>query len=270
MNGAAPNAFSLDVDSTRLTRALNYLRKFEPRTEFVHLKYDSGMLIVSIGRTSRDVPATGAWPSSVSVGRTWAKALTEAPFEAAITTLRIAEGRLWARNFGVEYSLDPRLDETEETLNRQDDISTVCQILASHKVAIQEIGELIDQADRGKASLWGPGDGRIIDDVASAWKQLASYGVQASAIRSLLDSKSRELWRSGTKVDSKRTRPSARYEIAEQDTRDLIGSADSRKARPWGPADSRLIDEVALAWKQLVLYGVEPSEILCLLDRKLR
>jgi hypothetical protein len=260
MNGPAPNAFSLDVDSTRLTRALNYLRKFEPRTEFVHLKYDSGMLIVSIGKTSRDVPATGAWLSSVSVGRTWAKALTEAPFEAAITTLRIAEGRLWARNFGVEYSLDPRLEETEETLKRQDDISAVCQILASHKVTIQEIGELIDQADPGKASLWGPGDGRIIDDVASAWKQLASYGVQASAIRSLLDSKLRKLY----------TRPSARYEIAEQDTRDLIGSADSRKARPWGPADSRLIDEVALAWKQLVLYGVEPSEILCLLERKSR
>lgn len=77
MQGVDPNAFRLDVDTSEFTRALKDLRRLRVRADLVHLKYESGMLTVSIGKTSQDIPAAGTWPQTVSVGRDWVEALAK-------------------------------------------------------------------------------------------------------------------------------------------------------------------------------------------------
>src|ERR1017187_5004252 len=145
MSGADPNAFSLDIDTVQLTRALKHLRKFASQGEVVCLKYDAGTLTVSMGRTSRDVPATGTWPWPLCVVRPWADALATNPFEPSITVLRHADGKLWARGFGVECSLEPCEEEGEEVVKREENIDLACQILASYKVTKLEVIALIDE-----------------------------------------------------------------------------------------------------------------------------
>jgi hypothetical protein len=270
MKGVGPNAYSLEVDTLQLTQALKHLRKFERRAKLVLLKYDSETLTVSMGRTSRDVQATGTWPQAVSVARAWAEALAKEPFEAAITTLRQADGMLHARDFQVRCSIDPSTEESEAFVKREEDLSGAHRILARYKVTQQELGALINEADSAKASLWGPNDGRLIDDIALVWRQLVRHGVEPSEIRRLIDRKSRELWKSGHKSDADGYSPLARYNVTKREESALIGQADSAKATLWGPKDVRLIDDIVLAWKHLVTYGVEPSDIRRLIDRKSR
>ena len=268
MSGADPNAFSLDIDTVQLTRALKHLRKFASQGEVVCLKYDAGTLTVSMGRTSRDVPATGTWPWPLCVVRPWADALATNPFEPSITVLRHADGKLWARGFGVECSLEPCEEEGEEVVKREENIDLACQILASYKVTKLEVIALIDESDSAKARLWGPNDGHLIDDVAVAWLQLAGHGVEPSDIRRLFDRKSRELWKSGHKRDAEGYTPFARYHVTEREKMDLIESGDLAKARLWGPNDRLIMRDIADAWKGLFTYGVEPSDIRRLINRK--
>ena len=49
---------------------------------------------------------------------------------------------------------------------------------------------------------------------------------------------------------------------------DLIESGDLAKARLWGPNDRLIMRDIADAWKGLFTYGVEPSDIRRLINRK--
>jgi len=261
-------AFALNVDTLRLTRALKRLLRCEPRIKLISLKYDSEALSVSMGGTSCDVPATGSWPQPVSVARAWAKALATKPFEAAITTLRQAEGILDTRGFKTRCSFDPRTEETESLVKREEDVVRAHRILARYKITKRDVHALIGPAKSVTTRLWGPGDDRLIGDIALAWKGMAIHGVEPSDIRRLIDRKSRELWTGGRKVNADEHSLFARYSVTEAEQRSLIENGDLTKAELWGPQDGRLIDDVALAWKQLVLHGVEPSAIRLLIDRK--
>lgn len=264
------NAFALHVDTIQLTRALKRLLRCETRIRLVDLRYDSEALSVSMGRTSCDVPATGTWPRPVSVARAWAKALATKPFEAAITTLRQAEGILDARGFKTRCSFDPRTEETESLVKRDEDVVGAHRILTRYKITKREVRALIGAASSATTRLWGPGDDRLIEDIAFAWRRMAIYGVEPSDIRRLIDRKSRELWKGGRKVDTEGHSLFARYNVTDAEQRALIENGDLTKAKLWGPQDGRLIDDIALAWKQLVLHGVEPSGIRLLIDRKSR
>ena len=68
--------------------------------------------------------------------------------------------------------------------------------LASYRVTAAEIEELLNEASPENARLWGPNDGRVIEDVAKAWNCLAAHGVETSAIRRLIDRKTRESFKS--------------------------------------------------------------------------
>jgi hypothetical protein len=192
------------------------------------------------------------------------------PIEAAITHLRQAGGTLYARDFGVRCSLDLWTEESESLVRREEDLNGAHRILANYKITKREVRALLKEADSAKARLWGPNDGRLVDDVALAWKQLAVYGVDPSDIRRLIDRKSRELWKNGRKSDADGYSPLARYNVTDHEKGDLIAGGDSAKACLWGPKDGRLIDHIAQAWKLLVVYGVEPSDIRRLIDRKSR
>jgi hypothetical protein len=259
-----PNAFSLDVGTLRLTQAWKNPLRVDPLAELVRLKYDSGILTVSIGRASRDVPATGVWPQHVCVGRTWAEALATTPNEGAITVLRHSEGKLWARDF--KCSVEPCPEESEESVKREEDLQAAYQILAPFNVTKPDVSVLVEGADSTSARLWGPDEVGLIDDIAQEWKRLAIYGVEASDIRRLIDRKSRELWKAGRRPGTL----FVRYNVTEREESDLIGSGDLAKGGLWGRNDGWLIDKVALAWKHLAIYGVEPSDIRCLINSKSR
>jgi hypothetical protein len=268
MRGIDPNAFSLNVDTSELTRVLKRLLRHEPRTKLVQLKYESETLAVSIGSTSLGVRATGTWSQPVSVGRTWAEALAANPMEAAITDLRLADGKLHTRDFVVSCSLAPSAEESEELVKREEDLDEASQILARFNVTKREVSVLIADADSERSRLWAPGDGRLIDDIAEAWKQLAIDGVEPSDIRRLIDRKSRELWKSGRKSNADGYSPLAHYNVTKREVRALIEAADPAKAALWQPHHGWLVDDIAQAWKRLAIDGVEPSDIRRLINRK--
>jgi hypothetical protein len=259
-----PHAFSLDVATLQFTQALRNLPRVDPLTALVRLKYDSGILTVSIGRASRDLPATGEWPQPVCVGRKWAEALATTPNEGAITVLRHSDGKLWARDF--KCSVEPCPEQSEELVKREEDLQAAYQILALFNVTKPEVSVLVEGADSTTARLWGPDEVGLIDDIAQEWKRLAICGVEPSDIRRLIDRKSRELWKAGRKSGTL----FVRYNVTEREERDLIGSGDLAKARLWGRNDGWLIDKVALAWKHLAIYEVETSDIRCLINSKSR
>ncbi len=268
MHGVDPNAFRLDVDTSEFTLALKHLRRLKVRAELVHLKYESGMLTVSIGKTSQDIPATGTWPQTLSVGWDWVEALAKHPCEAAITTLTLVDGKLFGRDFGVKCSLVNQTAEAETSIKREEDLNHAHQILAGYGITMGELSSLIDEADPSTARLWGPGDGRLVEDVALTWKPLAIYGVEPSDIRRLFDRKSRDLWNSGPKSDADGYSPLQRYHVTKREEEALIKGGDSAKAELWRAKDRNLIEQIALAWQHFATYGVEPSGILRLINRK--
>ena len=95
------NPFSIDVSTRELIKLLKTLCKLDRTTDAVWLTLHAGMLKVSLGKTSVDIPATGSWPDAVTVNRKWAEALTTSPVTGAVTPLRVSKGRLWTRDFGV-------------------------------------------------------------------------------------------------------------------------------------------------------------------------
>ena len=108
MSSASENAFFLEVNTKELTLALKHLLKADKRNEIVTLKFTPGTpgaLRISIGQTSRDLTASGSWFQPVFVSRKWAKALAKTPLLVAITTLRQADGKLYARDFYVRSYL---------------------------------------------------------------------------------------------------------------------------------------------------------------------
>jgi hypothetical protein len=256
----------LEVGTSQLTRALKHLLRVGTLTELARLKYDSGILTVSIGRASQDVPAIGAWSQTVSVERTWAEALASTPNEGAITLLRHSAGKLWARDFGVKCPVELCTERSEELVKREEDLQRACQILARFNVTRQDVNALMEEADSATARLWGPDEAGLIDDIAREWKRLAMHGVEPSDIRRLIDCKSRALWKGGRKSGTL----FVRYNVTEREKRDLIESGTAAKAELWGRNDAWLIDEIALAWKHLVTYGVEPSNIRRLVNTKSR
>lgn len=271
MERVCPSTFALDVDTLQLTRALKHLLRFEPRIRLLDLGYDLAALTASMGKSSRTVPAAGAWPQPVRVNRAWAKALATNPFGAAITPLRQADGVIDARGFRAKCTLvEPQTEQTESLAKREEDVINARRILAGYGVTKRELTALIRSADSATARLWAPEDDRLIGDIALAWKQLVIHGIEPSDIRRLIDRKSRDLWKRGRKGDADGYSLFARYSVTEREKADLIGSADLNKARLWGPNDGRLIDDVALAWRHLAVHGVEPSDIRRLIGRKSR
>lgn len=270
MNCAGTNAFLLEVGTAELTRGLKYLLKCEPQGRSLRLTFDSETLTVSIGKTSRDVTASGTWLQSVSVARSWAEGLTTTPIESAITVLRLAEGKLWGRDFGATYWLGPPEEDADEIAKREENIDESCKILAAYGVTRPDVVSLVEKGDSAKALLWGAGDGQLIDDVAHAWTQLAEYGVEPSDIRHLFDRKSRQLWKSGPKRDRDGYSPFARYHVSEAEKRALGESGDPAKASLWKSRSYQMVHEVAKAWRYLVTYGTEAFDILLLIDSKSR
>lgn len=265
MTGVDSNAFSLNVETVQLKRALKRHCKTEPRDKVARIEYDSGTLTISIGPTSEGIPASGTWPHPVAVGRTWARTFALQPFGAAITVLRQADGWLHTRDNKMRCSLEPWTEDGEVLGTGDEDITAAHRILGRYKITKREVSALIKAAEPRKAWLWGPNDGPLIDAIALIWMLLAIYGLEPSDVRSLIDRKSRELWKSGRKAGSL----FERYNVTEEDERALIESGDLTKAKLWG-RNGRLLEPIIQAWKHLVLYGVEPSDIVQLIERKSR
>ncbi len=186
--------FLLEVKTAELTRALRSLCKLEKNEGFYHLKYSDKLLTVSIGRTREDVAAQGSWPKPVFVPRNWAETLSVKPHDVAVTTLRVSERKLWARDWGCDCSFGTEDVQDEDVIRRQKNIETAARILSRHQLTESEIATLIEQADVSKAALWSPDDDRIVADIARAWMSLFSYGIEPSDIRRALHRKSREMW----------------------------------------------------------------------------
>ena len=266
MVGKSPNAFSLDVETSLLTRALKHLHRAEPRGKLFYLRYNSGTLTISVGKTSRDLPAAGNWQEPVCVVRLWAETLAKLPPAGAITTLRVAEGKLSAREFVVGCSLGPGPDEqADEAAKRTEAEGAAFRALAEFNVSRRDIRALVNHGDPAKARLWSPSDGPLIQAVERVWRRMVFYGVEPSDIRRLMNQKSRDLWKNAS-------RPGGRAigDLSEQELERLIEGADPVKAALWSPTDLPLVRVIAIAWKQLVFYGVEPSDIRRLLKAKNR
>jgi hypothetical protein len=188
-------AFSLDVETKPLARALGRVSTADKTVELIHLKYHWGVLRLSAGGTAVEVKATGSWPEVVSVQRASAQTLKQYLPDTPVTTLRVENGKLYARDFGLACVTGERIEENEDVARRQRDLNAAAAALASYRVTAQEMEELLDSADPETASLWGPNDGRLIEDIATAWKCLAARGVEPSAIRRLIDRKTRDLFK---------------------------------------------------------------------------
>ena len=178
MEGDVPTAFALYVNTLELTRALKHLQKIESSNQLVHLKFESGTLTISIGKTCRDLPATGDWPGTVLVDQKWARAVASQPIDAAITDLRHLDGVLHTRNLRVGCSLAPPTDQSEALIDRERDIDAAYQILRPHNVSKQDVVALVNNADPVKAQLWSASDGRLVDEIASVWRGLIAKGVE--------------------------------------------------------------------------------------------
>jgi hypothetical protein len=107
---------ALNVNTGDLTRALKFLQKLERRADAVKLRFLSGTLTISMGGTSRTLTADGLWPDIICVDGRWVKALATKPMRAAITDLRVHDGKLWARDFAVPCSIESRAVEIRSSL----------------------------------------------------------------------------------------------------------------------------------------------------------
>jgi hypothetical protein len=185
--------FFLEVETIELTRALRILCK-DKSSAICRLKYRNKQVTISIGRRDEDVPAQGSWPGDVSTSREWAETLATTPYEVAITTLQVLDGKLWARDFCRPCEVTPGQVEDEDAVTRRKNIASAAKFLARHHMTEKDIETLIDQADTSKAALWSPDDERLVGDIFGAWRSLFSYGVEPSDIRRALHTKSRKLW----------------------------------------------------------------------------
>jgi len=103
--------FAIDVDTRELTRVLKRLSKTEKTASIAYLRYVTGILTISMGATSDELPASGSWPKIISVTSKWVNTLAGKPLRAAVTDLRVHDGKLWARDFGVACSVVSSIEE---------------------------------------------------------------------------------------------------------------------------------------------------------------
>jgi len=261
MKGINNNAFLLNVDTLPLIEALKLLCKLERQSETLHLRFDAGKLVVSMGKTSQEVPASGTWPHSLPVNRRWAVTLVNHPMGEAITPLRWADGQLSARDFKFSCPLENSTAEGD-LVDHNEDLGKVLRILGHCGVTELDIDHLIENGDPAKARLWGPEDS-LIDRVSEEWTFLARSGVEPSDIRRLMDSKLQGVWKSGRKRGSL-------FKVDEEEKRHLVEAGDRAKAKLWQLVDGYWVQIIANAWKRLAKYGVEPSDILQLVISKSR
>jgi hypothetical protein len=95
--------YAVDVQTSELTKVLKRLLRLDKgASEVVYFRWLPGELTISLGLSSHEVAATGKeWPHLVSASSDLVRSLTTAPFKAAITDLRITEGKLSARSLKV-------------------------------------------------------------------------------------------------------------------------------------------------------------------------
>jgi hypothetical protein len=192
---ASGTDFAIEVETTQLVQALKRIGTQAKKAEWVHLQYHPGLLVISAGEISCEVRASGSWSQAISVTRSWAAALLRFPLSSEVTALRVENGKLYAQELGVACIMGSDAKSNEEVAERQKHVNAAAAALNRYGVTGQEIEQLVGEADDAVARLWGPGDERVVRDVATAWQCLASYGVEASAIRRLLVKKSRDLWK---------------------------------------------------------------------------
>jgi len=204
--GIGPSSFALEVETTQLLQALRRIAPQPSRKtssseagDWLHLQYNQGILSLSAADASLEIRAAGSWPQVISVARTWALAVLRFPLPQQLTVLRVENGKLFAQDLGVACIIGADPQDNEALAERQRHVGAAAAALNRYGVSTQEIEELMGTADPDVARLWGHGDDKIIRDVANAWQCLASYGVEASAIRRLLVRKSRDLWKDSPK-----------------------------------------------------------------------
>jgi hypothetical protein len=115
------NEFVLTLKTQHLTRVLKRLGRLEKNVNAVELAFGKGMLTLSLGGTSDDVEAEGTWPSTITVTRRWLSSLAQHPLVEPITDLRVRDGKLWARDFGVECTI---AQESENTSSSKSEANT--------------------------------------------------------------------------------------------------------------------------------------------------
>ena len=99
--------FLLDVETKQLSRALGRVAAAADKTlELIHLKYNWGLLRIAAAGTAVDLKAVGSWPDVVSIERTAALALKQYLPDTAVTSLRVENGKLYARDFGLACDCD--------------------------------------------------------------------------------------------------------------------------------------------------------------------
>jgi hypothetical protein len=191
--------FALEVETAPLVQALKRISTQPKRADWVHLQYRLGLLVISAGETRVDLRAAGSWPKVISVARSWVPALLKYSLPPDVTALRVDNGKLFVQDLGVACISGADSKDNEELGERERHVSAATVALSRYGVSLQEITELLREADPEVARLFGRSDEKIIRDVATAWQCLASYGVEPSAIRRLLMRKSRDLWKDSPK-----------------------------------------------------------------------
>jgi hypothetical protein len=190
--------FLLEVKTSDLTSALKHLCRIEKLASRACLRYQDPILTISLGRTQQDIPASGSWPSVISVPRAWAETLSTKPHIVPVETLRVEDTFLWAGEFRCAFHEGCSQELDEDAENYQKRVAAAVRILERHRVSEQDIVALIGAADPEKAKLWSPDEERIIDEIGRVWANLVVYGVEPSDIRKMLHQKSSDLWKSRT------------------------------------------------------------------------
>jgi len=196
---AGDAVFALEVETTQLVQAVKRISAQPNRAEWVHLQYRLGLLMISTGETTADLRAAGSWPQVISVARSWIPALLKYPLPASLTSLRVEHGKLFTQDLGVPCIAGADARNNEELGECRRHVSAAAVALTRYGVTAQDVDELLREADPEITRLWERNDEKIIRDIATAWQCLASYGVEASAIRRLLMRKSRDLWKDSPK-----------------------------------------------------------------------
>ena len=112
--------YAINVGTRELTRALKRLQRTEKTAPLVYLRYVTGKLTITLGQTSEELTIEeGIWPGSVSAPAKWVRALATHPNNAAITDLRVHDGKLCARDFSVICNVNEGEEVAKEVIVRR-------------------------------------------------------------------------------------------------------------------------------------------------------
>lgn len=185
--------FLVEVKNSDLMSALKHLCKAEKVHREFCLTLRDDLLVISAARTYREIPATGRWPESVWVSRSWAESLLQSPYDVVAMVLEVCGDRLKSRDLNCLCRVGPQIED-EDLVKKRKDIAAAVAALAPYHVCEEEVLTLMDQGDSEKRALWGPDEYDALVRVGKAWMALYSYGVEPSDIRRLLNQKTRNLW----------------------------------------------------------------------------